>query len=412
MKIEKDLIGSLLFIAPVMLITIGTGFFKRPIFFVLFLLTLAFCLSNKNYFNNVLKVIAKLTPMLILLIWCLISASWSLAPEKTVVDTFWQCLFIIYVVMISIIFVELKTITIIRIFLYLWVLYMFATVIVFDVAVGRYTEITGVFPVKNNFGTVLATMLSIFVFCRKRSIAYSLAISGALTLLIFTISKTAIMSFFMISTIIFLKNLSAKLDMTGLDAALRLSRNIFLKVMILVLPLTILNYYYEIYLWMLYEIPDHILTGRGLLWKEMLYQASTNLLYGVGYSSVWNIGELSLINATSLAYLHTEWVNKLVASDSGYIDIFISLGAIGIVLLVLLYIDYFTTYVKVEGKRISRYKNLSLYLFLYSLVNNITESTFLFSMNFVWLSFIFSYALIKYLYIKQSNIKSFGEYSE
>ncbi|MBF4318273.1 hypothetical protein EAY30_25710 [Vibrio anguillarum] len=134
-----------------------------------------------------------------------------------------------------------------------------------------------------------------------------------------------------------------------------------------------------------YHIDDDFLTGRGKLWLTMLLHAEDKLISGFGFNSVWGKGDWSEIYDTDL-YLHNPlWVEALAASDGGYIDLIISIGIIGLFL--------FLFYTTNSFLRVLMLKNVNSKFFMittltFILLHNVSETTFLLSINILWFLFI------------------------
>ncbi|HIH0818982.1 TPA: hypothetical protein ACYHSI_003545, partial [Vibrio cholerae] len=140
----------------------------------------------------------------------------------------------------------------------------------------------------------------------------------------------------------------------------------------------ILDYFY-------YNINEDFLTGRGRLWITMILHAENYLITGFGFNSVWGKGEWSEVYDTELYLNSPLWVEVLAASDGGYIDIIISLGIIGFFLFLLYIAD---TLVKILMLNDTKLKFFMLSILIFSVLHNITETTFLLSTNVIWFLFL------------------------
>ena len=137
------------------------------------------------------------------------------------------------------------------------------------------------------------------------------------------------------------------------------------------------------------NLPDEALTGRGRLWIVMLEHVYERTFLGLGYGSVWGLGDYSEIQFTELVTTSPLWVENLATSDSGYVDIILSLGFVGLFIIILIIGWYYWNLQKL----FSTDANNRLVLALYScgtlfVLHNITETTVLLANNLLWLSFI------------------------
>lgn len=125
---------------------------------------------------------------------------------------------------------------------------------------------------------------------------------------------------------------------------------------------------------------DLTLTGRTEIWSDMLAIASHNPLFGVGYGGFW-IGRLANIPWNA----NMTWV--LGQGHNGYVDAYLQIGWVGIVLLV--------GFIFSAGSRISgsfwesfELGRVRAVFFLVILFINITETTFLRGDHAMWFLFL------------------------
>lgn len=148
---------------------------------------------------------------------------------------------------------------------------------------------------------------------------------------------------------------------------------------------------------------DLTLTGRTLLWDEILQRASEHAIFGGGYGSFW-IGDLGN-DLWNLFPWHPG------QAHNGYIDIYIDLGIVGLILISLHFLStlvYITKEIR-DGIQMSQ---LRLTIFLLILIYNITESSFAKPTSFLW--FVFLLMTIQYQtknsIVMYSNKKSLNNY--
>jgi exopolysaccharide production protein ExoQ len=136
---------------------------------------------------------------------------------------------------------------------------------------------------------------------------------------------------------------------------------------------------------------DVTLTGRTDLWYDMLQIAWQHPFLGVGYGSFW-IGDL----ANKLWESHY-W--RPSQGHNGYLDVFVELGVVGIILLVSV-IYAISRNIMDTFRTDFEYAAFRMTVFIMLLVHNITESSFLRGNDTLWLIF-----LVVALYIPSEYIK-------
>ena len=125
---------------------------------------------------------------------------------------------------------------------------------------------------------------------------------------------------------------------------------------------------------------DPTLTGRTEIWRDVFDIASRNPLLGVGFGGFW-IG--SLVNVPWSADM--TWV--LGQAHNGYVDIYLQLGWIGILLFTGVVFSSMSQIMKSSFLDIE-YGIFRMIMFLIILFMNITESTFLRGMHAMWFIFL------------------------
>jgi len=126
---------------------------------------------------------------------------------------------------------------------------------------------------------------------------------------------------------------------------------------------------------------DATLTGRTPLWEELIRMGSKRYFFGSGYDSFW-LGD-------TMKYLWEIFIWKPTQPHNGYIDIFLNLGIVGLIIFIIL---LFGTYRKIENIFINDffYGRLLITFFVVILIYNITEALFMPAgiISFLFLSII------------------------
>jgi len=124
---------------------------------------------------------------------------------------------------------------------------------------------------------------------------------------------------------------------------------------------------------------DMTLTGRVPLWEVLLERSKGREMVGVGYGAYW-IGTVS-------NDLWSIFIWKPTQAHNGYIDIYIELGWMGIIILIFLIINGYLS--------IEKYLNydfdlglIKMVFFITILISNITESSFGKATYLLWFLFL------------------------
>jgi len=122
---------------------------------------------------------------------------------------------------------------------------------------------------------------------------------------------------------------------------------------------------------------DPTLTGRtDFIWSQLLPVAFQNPVLGVGYGGYWVNSFLVLNEKLSVNQAH-----------NGYLDVFLELGFVGLILLAIVIIDYFRK-ADAEGAWSIEWSSFRLSFLFMCLLHNWTESSFLKSTFLLWNVFI------------------------
>ena len=125
---------------------------------------------------------------------------------------------------------------------------------------------------------------------------------------------------------------------------------------------------------------DMTLTGRTEIWTDVLQVASTHPLWGTGYGAFW-IGRIANIPWTE----NLTWT--LGQAHNGYIDVYLQIGAIGLVLLAIATLNVIDSNLKLF-KVSFEYARLRTTLTIVILFVNVTESTLLRGDHNLWFLFL------------------------
>lgn len=126
---------------------------------------------------------------------------------------------------------------------------------------------------------------------------------------------------------------------------------------------------------------DISFTGRTQLWADLLEVTAEKPLLGHGFQSYW-VHEFG----------HPLWEKHAwlpIDGHNGYLDVFIAMGAVGLLLLLLL---IFNSYRKISKEFLSRYEYalLRMTILLALLLHNLNETSFCELDNPLWVMFLFA----------------------
>ncbi|WP_422446304.1 MULTISPECIES: O-antigen ligase family protein [unclassified Endozoicomonas] len=324
-------------------------------------------------------------PMLLLMTYALISSSWSIWSSVSIYETIWQYILLVYasVLVTSAGRIDIQKIS--KQLVMVWLVIVGLSVLVFDYAAGRIIEVKGLYPHKNNLGIISAFVFLVGLSTLEKNKITKIMLFGVLFILISSLSKTSMALVCFILLTYGLMNIAKKIMNKRITDILfkAIGTCAFLALIwLLSNQEQFLNFIFN-------NLPDEALTGRGRLWIVMLEHAYDRTLFGLGYGSVWGLGEYSEIQFTELIKTSPLWVEQLAASDGGYVDIILSLGFVGLFIFMLIIGWY---YWNLRNLFLAGVNN-KLVFALYScgtlfVLHNITETTVLLANNLLWLGFI------------------------
>tara|TARA_R110001599_G_scaffold314128_1_gene522386 strand:+ start:147 stop:1343 length:1197 start_codon:yes stop_codon:yes gene_type:complete len=358
---------------------------SRAIWLLSVLILLPFCINNIQTLGVRLYSAA---PMLMILLWCFISSFWSEWTSFTRIETFLQVLIFTTTLLIS----ELVSPkTIFKVLTHVAIACILVSFLALILAPSSaLTAFVGLYAGKNTTGQFMAISLLLLMFTKNKPKSLSLVIFLGFVLLLLTRSGTAILMFIIAVTVgYFFMNASNNL--------LKLINYFLSKVgYLLLFTLFAITYYYhiEILEYIYNNLSEEALTGRGKLWIVMLQHVEDKILLGFGYAAVWWHGDYSEVYFTELALYNTEWIDKLGGSDSGYIDLVLSIGIVGLFIFLTFLSKTFLNLINANDK----YQRATLIsIFTYIILCGITESIFLVPQNALWflLLLIFCISLTK-----------------
>lgn len=327
----------------------------------------------------------------LLFLWSLLIASyfWSAVPSATASVIISQSAFIVFSLCLAAIHLSsdisgsLKKVA--RILLILVIAY---------VAINPGYSISGFglrsfYAQKNLLGAMMAVSALVFLFSAfRQKLDFSWA-SVALVLLALSLSKTSIILFFLCALLTVFVDLSVIRKKTASQAiTVRQLLGGLLLVLLGIVLLVMVVYSEEVIDFFWGRINNELFTGRGRLWLVVIQQVRGDSLLGIGPGVLWQAGGASEIAQTTLYQRDPYWIQHMVSSDGSYIDLFASLGVLGIALFLFTAVDLYRRLFKNWNQRDSK---LIFSLVTFVLLHGITESTILYSTNILWLIYLLCY---------------------
>lgn len=134
------------------------------------------------------------------------------------------------------------------------------------------------------------------------------------------------------------------------------------------------------------------LTGRGVIWGVALESIKLSPILGSGYGAFWGVGKVPELFDVQFSFL--PFINQ---AHNGYIDVCLQIGVLG--LITFMYLIYS---VSSALKCVKNSKHVLWSLFVFTLLHNITESSFLRDTAFSWFILI---VVVLGLNLKSSELK-------
>lgn len=146
---------------------------------------------------------------------------------------------------------------------------------------------------------------------------------------------------------------------------------------------------------------DSSFTGRTDIWRAVLAVASRNPLLGVGYGAYWGLQD-EMIHSTL----------GVRESHSGYLDVYLECGMVGIILFLMFLLAYYRKVLR-ELNYEYNWGLFGICLLIMTLIHNFTESNFLRTSSYFWNSTVFVTVVFSapYLHKKSEADCAYNKYS-
>ena len=360
-------------------VLLANNLFNKKTLFVIFIIQI---FLNRSNTRELTRLIIKNKWMFFLLFYCLLSYFWS-SKQNLVVSAFTTQFLLVLTCALVVAKTSNNFILVCASRAAILVLFFNFVILILNPGSVSGDGFPGLYHHNNSAGLAIAICAFIILGSNQRNIIKFPMIALSVVLLILTKSKTSIgFFFFSVSVywgVCFYKN-NYFLKKAGIVGN-------YLAVLVLVFTIVLLIVFKSQVLdWIYYNVDRQMLTGRGEIWVTMLTFLEDYLILGYGYNSVWSKDD-SIIYLTDLYLSAPLWVEKLAASDSGYVDLILSIGVVGTGVLMLGVIKVWGYLMKVEDPRQLFFL---VCIIVFTVLHNITETTFLFSTNMLWVMFVLS----------------------
>ncbi len=364
-----------------LLVSLGNAMFSKKAVVLFFVLNLFLMIWYANYtiftrFFNWVSIFA-------LLAWCGLSYTWSQFPQDTLDGFYWQCVFVFTVLLFGILSGRLNVELVVKNAFIAALVLNVAYILLFPGASLSENGLRSMYYTKNSLGFVCAYAFLMLVFLNQpRRIDYIFA-AIAVFLLLLSLSKTSMALVVVVSILLLAKNYCFG------RGRIFFPQDSYLLIVLATLLVTALLiagisfFYKEILNYVFLNLDSHALTGRGQIWIELLRNAESKIVYGLGFNAVWGMDHLNEIYLTELGRNNPLWATKLAAADGGYVDVVVAIGLVGLVVLGLVVVQLFLNILR------SQYVNIGLVVLAVVLIHNLTETTFLMGFNLNWFLLMF-----------------------
>jgi exopolysaccharide production protein ExoQ len=328
------------------------------------------------------KIIKSLAPLFFILLWMLLSITWSDFPDISMRRAIRFLMEVISLVCFAAAYPDQYRI--LRI-----IFLSFGLMVLIDIVLLAFPEVSytsigyaGMHEDKNQTGMFCFFALPVFLlalFDRRifRTLPISLGVAAScLVILVLSLCKTAWTLIPVCLLVTFALFLLPQLSPTSAVAGLVVGG--FGSTIGLLLVVN-----FGIFRLIDYIFKDPTLTGRDRLWDYTLYKFSQSPLVGHGYGALWETGRESYIGPQQFG------VNFMVnQAHNGYLDILAQLGIVGLILTTLFLLVTLFRLVRLVADARGPIMFIAIYTTIGIIMYNTTESSLLRSSSGIWLYFI------------------------
>jgi O-antigen ligase len=357
---------------------------NQVLYSFLFLVSIICLIPRAKDFS---KIIMKEKFLSLFIIWALITVIWS--PEPFV--SFKRLFQIISISLTFTVFLtyvrnENQVLKYFKYILYPYLILSIAAVFVIPAAIDpEFLSWRGFTAHKNTLGQFgLISVVTCYVIYRSESSFYAKLFAGSMifisiALLAGSLSSTAILTFLIViafGSVLMIDRVFKPLGISRAASVITTSILLLIIVLLVVWVPEIDTLIPQLF------GKDSSFSGRTYLWEYIWEEVQKHPLHGTGYQGFW------ITDSPRITALYTFFVWLPNQSHNGYLDIMNETGMIGLLLFLLILINYLIGLFKLK---VSHYWML---IPIIGIITNMQESTFMRPGQFLNTMFIFSYLLL------------------
>jgi exopolysaccharide production protein ExoQ len=383
------------------LIATGEGDLTRQIsYLVAFVVVIGLAFATRGQ----LALRAFPVPLAIVLIWCLLSIGWAIAPDiaarRATLTIILSCCVMFSVDMLGV----QRSLQVLRFVLAAILIVNCISLLFIPQAVHLPGELEveltgdwrGMHGHKNIAGPIAALSALLFYHFGLATRRWSdwILFLMAVVFLIGTQSKTAI-GFFVLSIVVS----TTCRQMCRTESGRRFFVGLFVFALLLTAGLWI--FAFDTFAELLSD-PTQF-TGRVAIWQTVLSYVREHPILGAGFGSFWGIGEASPVKALSP---YEKWIEIIPHSHNGYLEILVTTGSIGLFLSVVAFVIIPLKQLLGRNGYDIELRSLLLSFFTFIVFSNLLETIFLSRDLSVWIVFLIVLAVLHQMSVKGvSNVK-------
>lgn len=307
-------------------------------YLTMFTLSIAVTLIKSR---QIISFIIKEKYLSLFIMYCLISSFWADFPAVSLRRSF-QLFVAYFVTLLALLFIEKKRME--KAFRNILLIYIgltiFAILVIPDAMDPQFNSPRGLTLQKNQFGQISNLILLIFLYLRRNDFErkYSLVdITGIIVSVLFIISSKSTTA---LVTMLYIFSLHSIFFTDKIFRDLRIGRMVSSLTILIIVFFSIYLSFNSDFLSKVVEGylgKDLTFTGRTDHWKMMLLEIQKHPIIGVGYSSFWDVPG-------------SDFRTLLIGNSAhnGYIEILNELGILGILLMLLAIITFFSRSIKIQ----------------------------------------------------------------
>lgn len=244
----------------------------------------------------------------------------------------------------------------------------------------------GIFQHKNHAGPACVFAIAIFTYAYKknRDNRFAALVALSIVFLFFTKAKTSI--------ILAVPSLLAGYYLASANIE-RIKKSILIFSLVicsLVLFLKLNDGLLDILM------EPRFLSGRVAIWSMVLEYTRDNVFFGSGYGAIWRVAEDSPL--TPYGDFRTAWIFSLTHSHSGYIEALSSLGLVGLILTVWVFVIVPLRYLIITNGSDKKLSELLGGILIFLCIHNFMETDWFNSNDGRWVVYLITYFLILKVY--------------